>query len=159
MTVTTGADGDPSMKNQEGTKNPGAGMWHWLAVHSDLTEPPLPTIRWALLLILGLCCWAAGIPLDFRSWLGPIIIAGALILPDVAGFGIAGVRLDLKQAQDELAALKLRLDIRQQVTNINYFPALERTTKAQTGEDSPWQARIVGPEVDGGTGENVPSEP
>lgn len=43
----------------------------------------------ALLLILGLCCWAAGIPLVIRDRLGPIIIATALILPDVAGFGIA----------------------------------------------------------------------
>jgi hypothetical protein len=64
----------------------------WITRHSDLTKPPAPLIRWALLLILGLCCWAAGIPLVIRDWLGPIIIAGALILPDVAGFGIAGIR-------------------------------------------------------------------
>ena len=65
--------------------------WRWMA-GLDLTKPPAPLIRWALLLILGLCCWAAGIPLVIQDWLGPIIIAGALILPDVAGFGIAGIR-------------------------------------------------------------------
>jgi len=78
----------------------------WITEHSDLTKPPAPLIRWVLLLILGLCCWAAQIPLDFKDWLGPIIIAGALIVPDVAGFGVAGVRLDLKQAQDAIATLR-----------------------------------------------------
>jgi hypothetical protein len=87
--------------------------WRWLVRHSDLTKPPAPLIRWVLLLALGLSCWIAGIPLDLKSWLGPIIIAGALILPDVAGFGIAGVRLDLRQAQDEIAALRLRVDMSQ----------------------------------------------
>ena len=110
----------------------------WITRHSDLTKPPAPLIRWALLLILGLCCWAAGIPLVFRDWLGPIIIAGALILPDVAGFGIAGIRLDLKQAQDELAALKLRIDMRQgqwQEFNL-HFPTgtLAQSTRAEIGE-------------------------
>jgi hypothetical protein len=79
--------------------------WRRLA-NLDLTKPPAPVIRWALLLILGLCCWAAGIPLVVQDWLGPIIIAGALILPDAAGFGIAGVRLDLKHAKDDLAAMR-----------------------------------------------------
>jgi hypothetical protein len=79
----------------------------------DLTRPPAPVLRWALLVALGLCCWGAGLPLNIKDWLGPIIIAGALILPDVAGFGIAGLRLDLKQTQDELAALRLRVDMRQ----------------------------------------------
>ena len=106
--------------------------------HSDLTEPPGPLIRWALLVILGLCCWAAGIPLVIRDWLGPIIIAGALILPDVAGFGIAGVRLDLKEAKDELASLKLRVDMRQgqwQEVNLN-FPTetVTQSTRAEIGE-------------------------
>jgi hypothetical protein len=107
--------------------------WRWIT-GLDLTKPPAPVLRWALLLILGLSCWAAGIPLVIQDWLGPIIIAGALILPDVAGFGIAGIRLDLKQAQDELATLKLRVDMRQEV-NFN-FPAatVEQATRAEVGE-------------------------
>jgi len=108
--------------------------WRWITAHSDLAKPPAPLIRWAFLLVLGLCCWAAGIPLSIKDWLGPIIIAGALILPDVAGFGIAGIRLDLKQARDDLAALKLRIDMRQEV-NFN-FPAatVEQATRAEVGE-------------------------
>jgi hypothetical protein len=95
------------------------------------------------LVILGLCCWAAGIPLVIKDWLGPIIIAGALILPDVAGFGIAGVRLDLKEAKDELASLKLRVDMRQEV-NLN-FPTetVTQSTRAEIGEMAIRQAAIL----------------
>ena len=115
MTETTGAASGPCtcapcLERAQKTR---VRAGRWIAGHSDLTKPPAPFIRWVLLLILGLCCWAAGIPLDIGDWLGPIIIAGALILPDVAGFGIAGVRLDLRQAQDEIAALRLRVDMRQ----------------------------------------------
>jgi len=47
------------------------------------------------------------------DWLWFAILGGFLIFPDVAGFGVAGVRLDLKKTQDELNAVKLRLDLRQ----------------------------------------------
>ncbi len=107
--------------------------WRWI-IGLDLTKPPAPILRWALLLILGLSCWAAGIPLDIKDWLGPIIIAGALILPDVAGFGIAGIRLDLKEAKDELAALKLRVDMRQIQTGDLHFH----------GEEAGAAARVLG---------------
>jgi hypothetical protein len=119
MTETTGAEGAagdgpcpcaPCLARAQARR---VRAGRWIVRHSDLTKPPVPLIRWVLLLILGLSCWAAGIPLDFKDWLGPIIIAGALILLDVAGFGIAGVRLDLRQAQDELAALRLRVDMSQ----------------------------------------------
>ena len=39
-------------------------------------------------------------------WVPYAVIAGALILPDIAGFAIGGFRLDLKQAQDDLATLR-----------------------------------------------------
>jgi hypothetical protein len=112
----------------------------WITAHSDLTKPPAPLIRWALLLILGLCCWAAGIPLDIKDWLGPIIVAGALILPDVSGFGVAGVRLDLREAKDEIAALRLRVDVTQaQTQTIHIHPGaparvLGRSIAAEIGE-------------------------
>jgi hypothetical protein len=93
--------------------------WRWLARHSDLTKPPLPALRWGLLLILGLCCWAARIPLEFKDWLGPIIIAGALILPDVAGFGIAGMRLDLKRAEGEIASLRQDMKLESRAASIS----------------------------------------
>jgi hypothetical protein len=114
--------------------------WRWLA-SLDLTKPPAPMLRWSLLLILGLSCWGAGLPLNVRDWLGPIIIAGALILPDVAGFGIAGMRLDLKHTKDELAALKLRVDIRQtQKTEVHLHRGSERVlaqaVEAEVGEQA-----------------------
>ena len=152
MTVTTGAEGTPEDAPcscgpcRERAQKTLVRVGHWIAAHSDLTKPPAPLIRWVLLLVLGLCCWAAGIPLDVKDWLGPIIIAGALILPDVAGFGVAGVRLDLKRTQDELNAVKLRVDMRQQVNN--YYGALERSTEAQTGEDAPKLRRVIQVPVD-----------
>jgi hypothetical protein len=109
----------------------------WITRHSGLTKPPAPADP------PGRSCSssarAAGppeIPQVIRDRLGPIIIASALILPDVAGFGIAGMRLDLEQAQDELAALKLHVDMRQdQRLNVTFnFPAgtVELATKAES---------------------------
>jgi hypothetical protein len=160
MTGTAGTDGaaeggqcqcGPCLERAE---KPHVRVGRWIVRHSDLTKPPTPLIRWALLLILGLCCWAAGIPLVVHDWLGPIIIAGALILPDVAGFGIVGIRLDLKRTQDELNAVKLRVDMRQQVNN--YYGALERATEAQTGEDAPKLRRVVAVRVDEAENRDVP---
>jgi hypothetical protein len=120
-------------------------VWRWIA-SIDLTKPPAPVIRWALLLILGLSCWAAGIPLVIRDWLGPIIIAGALILPDVAGFAIAGVRLDLKDTKDELEALKLRVDMRQE-QSIHFHAESERVLAqavvAELGEQAAKKAAVT----------------
>lgn len=79
--------------------------WRWFT-GLDLTKPPAPIMCWALLLILGLTCWAAGIPLDLKDWLAPIIVAGVLIFPDVAGFGFGGIRLDLRKAQDAITSLR-----------------------------------------------------
>lgn len=135
-------------------------VWRWMR-GLDLTKPPAPLIRWALLLILGLCCWAAGIPLVIQDWLGPITIAGALILPDVAGFGIAGMRLDLKQTQEELAALKVRVDTRQvQMGDVHIHGAeagriLGRALVTALGEQAAKNAEVV--LVDDETGKDVAS--
>jgi hypothetical protein len=159
MTVTTGAGGAhedapcPCAPCQARAQKPLVRAGRWIVKHSDLTKPPAPLIRWALLLVLGLCCWIAGIPLDIKDWLGPIIFAGALILPDVAGFGVAGVRLDLKRTQDELNTVKLRVDQRQQV---NIYGALERSTEAQTGEDAPKRRRVIQVPVDDGENGDIP---
>ena len=53
---------------RERARKPLVRAGRWIAKHSDLTKPPAPLIRWALLLVLGLCCWAAGIPLDIKDW-------------------------------------------------------------------------------------------
>lgn len=80
-------------------------LWRWLA-RLDLTKPPAPVLRWLGILLIAVVYVAVGAPTQLGDWLWPAILAGALILPDVAGFGIAGVRLDLKQAQDEIATLR-----------------------------------------------------
>jgi hypothetical protein len=93
-------------------QKPGVRAWRWIA-GLDLTKPPAPVLRWLGIFLIGIVYAAAGAPTQLGDWLWAAIGAGALILPDVAGFGIAGMRLDLKQAQDELTALKLRVDVRQ----------------------------------------------
>lgn len=163
MTATIGAEGEKTgAQGEECTcerckaraKQWNVRTWRWLAWHSDLTKPPLPGLRWALLLILGLSCWAAGIPLDVRDWLAPIIIAGALILPDVAGLGIAGVRVDLRQAQDDIATLRQDVNNQARASSLSILSIggdpdrLVSTIRAFTekvnsdqasGPDTPWQ--------------------
>jgi hypothetical protein len=53
-----------------------------------------------------------GMAAECTYWLGLVILAGALILPDIAGFAIGGFRLDLKQAQDEIATLRQEVNAR-----------------------------------------------
>jgi hypothetical protein len=150
MTVTTGAEGGPEPAQCQCTacveraQKTRVRVGRWITRHSDLTKPPTPLIRWALLLILGLSCWAVGIPLDFKDWLGPIIIAGALILPDVAGFGVAGVRLDLKNAQDAIATL--RQDLNAQARATASVGPIYITREAETGLET--FARVLGAERD-----------
>jgi hypothetical protein len=74
---------------------------------------------------------------------------GFLILPDVAGFGVAGVRVDLRQAQDDIKALQLRIDMRQNVNLYLQLPgAVERTTQVQTGDTAPKESWRRGAYVD-----------
>src|SRR5437773_4515506 len=92
---------------------PGAGpepsgwvkSWRWLA-SLDLTKPPAPLLRWLGIVLIAIGYAAAGAPTQFSDWVWPVILAGALILPDIAGFAVGGFRLDLKQAQDDIATLR-----------------------------------------------------
>jgi hypothetical protein len=47
-----------------------------------------------------------GMAAECTYWLGLVI------LPDIAGFAIGGFRLDLKQAQDEIATLRQEVNAR-----------------------------------------------
>lgn len=123
-------------------------FWRWLA-SLDLTKPPAPILRWFGVLLIGIVYVAVGAPEQPGDWLWFAILGGTLILPDLAGFAIGGFRVDLKQAQDDIASLRLRLDIRQQV--IQYIYA--QSTEAQVGEKAPRQPRVIGPD-DKGVGEN-----
>ena len=72
----------------------------------DPGKPPLTVLRWLSILGIALAWWAQGAATSTpRSWVPFVVIAGVLILPDVAGFAVGGLRLDLRQAQDEIAKL------------------------------------------------------
>jgi len=73
----------------------------------DPQKPPLPVLRWFGVFGLALAWWVGGAytspPGD---WIPYAAVAGALILPDIAGFAIGGFRLDLQQAEDTIARLQ-----------------------------------------------------
>ena len=79
--------------------------WRWLE-SLDLTKPPAPLLRWLGILMIGVVYAAVGAPEQLGDWLWFAILGGILILPDIAGFAIGGFRLDLKQAQDDIATLR-----------------------------------------------------
>jgi hypothetical protein len=146
------------MTQTSGTQAPPAkprwwvGFWRWLA-SLDLTKPPAPVLRWLGILLIGIVYVAVGAPEQLGDWLWFAILGGALIFPDVAGFAIGGFRVDLQQAQEEIASLRLRLDIRQQV--INNISA--QSTQAEVGENTPRQQRVIEPgDEPGGEGGGEP---
>jgi hypothetical protein len=113
----------------------------------DLTKPPAPVLRWLGILLIGIVYVAVGAPEQLGDWLWFAILGGILIFPDVAGFAIGGFRVDLQQAREEIASLRLRLDIRQQV--INNISA--QSTQAEVGEKAPRQPRVIEPVGEGGS--------
>lgn len=77
----------------------------------DPGKPPLTVLRWLGILGLALAWWARGAATSPRqTWVPYVVIAGVLILPDVAGFAIGGFKLSLKQAQDDIARLRLEVN-------------------------------------------------
>ena len=77
----------------------------------DLTKAPGPALRYAGILLVAVAylasCAATGHPLlPLNDWLWAAVLTGFLLLPDVAGFGIGGIRVDLKQTQDEVTRLR-----------------------------------------------------
>ena len=72
----------------------------------DLTKPPAPVLRYTGILIVALVYCGLGAPTALGDWLWAAVLVGFLVLPDVTGFAIGGIRLDLKQAQDDIAALR-----------------------------------------------------
>ncbi|HWM99732.1 MAG TPA: hypothetical protein VNO54_22045 [Streptosporangiaceae bacterium] len=47
-----------------------------------------------------------------------MILAGVLILPDIAGFAVGGFRLDLKQAQDDIATLRQEVNAQARASSV-----------------------------------------
>jgi len=91
--------------------------WRWLA-SLDLTKPPAPVLRWLAIVLIAIGYAAAGAPTQLGDWLWPVILAGALILPDIAGFAVGGFRLDLKQAQDEIATLRQEVNAQARASSV-----------------------------------------
>lgn len=85
-------------------------VWHqrfrrlrWI----DQGKPPFTVLRWLSILGIALAWWAQGAATSPpHAWVPFVVIAGALILPDVAGFAVGSFRVDLKRAQDEIATLR-----------------------------------------------------
>ena len=115
----------PSLTAMTETAGPGAApepsgwvkSWRWLE-SLDLTKPPAPVLRWLGILLIAIGYAAAGAPAQLGDWLGLVILAGALILPDIAGFAIGGFRLDLKHAQDEIATLRQEVNAQARASSI-----------------------------------------
>jgi hypothetical protein len=131
-------------------------------VHSiDPGKPPLTVLRWASVLGLAIAWWAAGAKTSPpRQWVPYVIAAAALTLPDIAGLAIGGFRVDLKRTQDEVAALKLRLDVRQtQTTELHLHGAprrvFEQSLGAELGEQAARNEDVA--LIDAGTEGEVPS--
>ena len=68
-------------------------------------------MRWLAVLGIALAWWANGAPTSpLDKWLPYVIIAGGLILPDVAGFAVGGLRVDMREARREIAQLRQDLN-------------------------------------------------
>jgi hypothetical protein len=110
MTETAGAGAAPEPSGW-------VKSWRWLA-SLDLTKPPAPVLRWLGIVFLAIGYAAAGAPTQIGDWLWLVILAGALLLPDVAGFAVGGFRLDLKQAQDDIATLRQEVNAQARASSV-----------------------------------------
>jgi hypothetical protein len=120
----------------------------------DPGKPPLTVLRWLAILGIALAWWAQGaVTSAAHGWVSYAAIAGALILPDIAGFAVGGFRLDLKQAQDEIATLRQEANAQARATSTSIValgddalnairgltPAAIQTVSDQaTGPAAPW---------------------
>jgi hypothetical protein len=110
MTETAGAGAAPEPSGW-------VKSWRWLA-SLDLTKPPAPVLRWLGIVFLAIGYAAAGAPTRIGDWLWLVILAGALLLPDIAGFAVGGFRLDLKQAQDDIATLRQEVNAQARASSV-----------------------------------------
>ena len=115
----------PSLTVMTETAGPGAApepsgwvkSWRWLE-SLDLTKPPAPVLRWLGIVLIAIGYAAAGAPTQLGDWLWLVVLAGALILPDIAGFAVGGFRLDLRQAQDDIATLRQEVNAQARASSV-----------------------------------------
>jgi len=161
MTETAGAGAAPEPSGW-------VKSWRWLA-SLDLTKPPAPVLRWLGIVFLAIGYAAAGAPTQIGDWLWLVILAGALLLPDVAGFAVGGFRLDLKQAQDDIATLRQEVNAQARASSVAGVAigddaiaawtdaliraALQANSDQASGAAAPW------PPPGGGTGPQSTASP
>ena len=74
-------------------------------------------MRWFAVLGIALAWWAQGaVTSPLHAWLPYVVIAGALVLPDVAGFAIGGLRVDMREARREIAQLRQEVNAQARAT-------------------------------------------
>ncbi len=89
----------------------------------DLTATPVPVMRYVGILLVAIAylvsCAVIGHALTpLNDWLWAAVLGGFLLLPDVAGFGVAGIRVDLKQTQDEVTRLKQEVNAQARASSL-----------------------------------------
>ena len=86
----------------------------------DPSKQPIVVLRWFAVLGLALAWWAEGAATSpTHKWLPYAVVAAVLILPDIAGFAVGGFRLDLKEAQDEIARLHQEVNAQARASSIS----------------------------------------
>jgi hypothetical protein len=100
----------------------------------DPAKPPLTVLRWLGVLGIALAWWATGAATSPpHKWLPYAVIVGALILPDVAGFAVGGFKLDLKEAQDEIATLRQEVNAQARATSMSIVALGDEAFRAAQG--------------------------
>jgi len=85
----------------------------------DPGKPPLTVVRWFAVLGIALAWWANGAVVSpLHVWLPYAIIAGVLILPDVAGFAVGGLRVDMREAEKEIARLRQEVNAQARASSV-----------------------------------------
>lgn len=159
------ADEDPAAEAEQADSKSRAhdqqSRWQWL----DPGKQPLAGLRWLAVLGIALAWWIRGAPTSpAHAWLPYVVIAGAVILPDIAGFAVGGFRLDLKQAQHEIAALRQDVNAQARASSLSVIAlgndaleklrdltpgALKPLTDQASGPRAPWPPRTGSTDTSG----------
>jgi len=98
----------------------------------DPGKPPVSVLRWLAVLGIALAWWASGSTASpLSAWLPYAVIAGVLILPDIAGFAVGGLRIDMRKTQEEVA--RLRQDVNNQARASASIGPIFITPEVETG--------------------------
>jgi hypothetical protein len=138
----------------------------------DPGKPPFTVLRWLGVLVIALAWWAGGAATSPpHNWVPYAVVAAVLILPDVAGLAVGGFKLDLKQAQDEIAALRQEVNAQARASSMSILAfgndafrtiqdlipgAIEAARGQATGAAVPWPT--AGTNIHAGAVDSPPGE-